>query len=223
MKPYPSIETVFTRSKETNRLNFGELRNQANSVIKKWTISEKIDGTNIRVIFTLSGFEVRGRSDNAQIHPHLVDAVKNLFDHDKVVSYFRAYRGQDLPENWSVTFYGEGYGAGVQKGAMYSASKRFRCFDLMLGEDWWVDDDEMRRVCSDIDIPTAPHLGYFDSIPVTLADLKQLIPFSLVAQCEAGHEVMAEGVVAKPTVVLLDRHGDRIVWKLTFREFKGEQ
>ena len=28
MKPYPSVETVFTRDKETNRLNFGELRNQ---------------------------------------------------------------------------------------------------------------------------------------------------------------------------------------------------
>ena len=222
MKSYPSIETVFTRNKETNRLNFGELRNQANSVIKKWTISEKVDGTNIRVIFTLNGFEVRGRTDNAQIHPHLVDAVKALFDHEKTVAYFREYRGQDLPANWSVTFYGEGYGAGIQKGAIYSPTKRFRCFDVMLGEDWWVDDDEMRRICANLGVPVVPLLGYFDSIPVTKEDLQQLIPFSLVAQAEAFHTVQAEGVVAKPTVVLLDRHGDRVVWKLTFREFKGD-
>jgi hypothetical protein len=221
MIPYPSIETVFIRNKDTNRLNLGELRNSANSMVKEWTVSEKIDGTNIRVIITLSGIEVRGRGDNAQLHPHLVDAVKSLFDHEKSVLYFTAYRGKDLPDDWSVTFYGEGYGAGIQKGAVYSPSKRFRCFDLMLGVDWWLDDEEMRRICADLNIPVVPHLGYFQSIPTTHKELAALIPFSLVAQAEAGSDsTPAEGVVAKPRVVLKDRHGDRIVWKLTFREFK---
>ncbi len=221
MTPYPSIETVFTRDKITNRLNFGELRNSANSMVKEWTVSEKIDGQNIRVIITLGGVEIRGRGDNAQIHPHMIDTAKTLFDHAKVVAYFTEYRGKTLPDDWSVTFYGEGYGAGIQKGAAYSPVKKFRCFDLMLGADWWVDDDEMRRVCSDLDVPVVPHIGNFSSLEIlTRADLKELIPLSIVSREDSGLEHEAEGIVVKPRIVLKDRHGDRIVWKITFREFK---
>lgn len=221
MISYPSIETVFTRSKDTNRLNFGELRNSANSIISNWTISEKIDGTNIRVIITLKGVKVRGRTDKTDLKQDLIAYILSLFPHQKVVEYFQAYRGQALHEDWSVTFYGEGYGAGIQKGSVYAPDKRFRCFDLMLGEGWWVDDSEMRKVCHDLGVPTAPYLGMIDWIPETNEDLLLLIPNSIVAVEDRGvADVLAEGIVAKPLVVLKDRHGDRIVWKLTFREFK---
>ena len=221
MKEYPSIETVFVRDKATNRLKFGELRNNVNEAIPLWSVSEKIDGTNIRVIVTLGGVEVRGRTDNAQLHPHLVESVKALFYHKRLVEYFADYRGKDLPPEWLVTFYGEGYGAGIQKGAGYCADKRFRCFDIMLGENLLVDDEEMRRICTELGIPTVPFLGFIADLPRTKNSLLEIIPHSVVSFEDSGvADYQAEGIVAKPMHVLFDSRMNRVVWKLTFREFK---
>ncbi len=226
MKPYPSIETVYVRDQQTKKLHFGDIRMPEVECINMWSMSEKIDGTNIRAIVTRSGIEIKGRTDKADLPKGLPEAVlAALPGHDRLIGYFTQYRGQELPEEWSVTFYGEGYGAGIQKGGVYSETKRFRVFDLLLGESWWTDDGEMRRICDELNIPTAPFLKYADltEMPGTRDDLIQVIPHSIVATEDRGVEnVMAEGIVAKPLHVLLDRHGDRVMWKLTFREFGKE-
>lgn len=222
MKPYHSIETVFTRNKETNVLDFGTIRNSVNDFIPEWTISEKIDGTNIRVVVTLAGVSIKGRTDNANINPDLIKAVEAHFDHARLLAYFTEYRGKELPEAWSVTFYGEGYGAGIQKGGVYSATKKFRCFDLLLGESWWTSDSEMRRICEELGIPAVPLLGITMVIPQTRDELLSLFweGDSIVARLDNGTTgVLPEGVVAKPLVPLFDTHGDRVMWKLTFREW----
>ena len=227
MKSYHSIETVFVRDKHTNLLDFGNIRVPAFSAVDCWTVSEKVDGTNVRVIVTLAGIEIRGRTDNATLHPELIKAVEALFDHETLLDYFTLYRGKALPEQWSVTFYGEGYGAGIQKGGCYCPEKRFRCFDLLLGEYWWTPDSEMRRVCYDLGIPVVPCLieSYVGAPPVTREGLMDFFPAhsSVVSFEDSGQSgILPEGVVAKPLVPLFDTHGDRVLWKLTFREFEKQ-
>lgn len=222
MKPYHSIETVFVRNKETNVLDFTKIRNETHAFIPRWILTEKIDGTNVRVVVTLSGIEIKGRTDNATLHPELVAEVTGLFDHGKLLEYFTNYRGKELHPNWSVTFYGEGYGAGIQKGGVYSQTKRFRCFDVLLGESWWTTHDQAFAICMGLNIPFVPDLGESISIPQTRDELlsRFLDGESQVALWDSGKErVLPEGVVAKPPVVLFDAHGDRVMWKLTFREF----
>lgn len=223
---------MYKRNPNTNKLDVEVVRIPAVHAITDWTVSEKIDGMNIRVIYTLDGYQVKGRSDNAQIPNDLIQNIGTLFPpHESVVQYFRDYRGKDLPDSWSVTFYGEGYGPGIQaKGKEYSTKKGFRCFDLLLGEGLWVDDSEMRRVCADLDIPVAPFLGiwswdssqplFSNVLPYSYASLEEILPFSYVALEDRGvRDVEAEGIVAKPLVQLFDTRGERVVWKLTFREF----
>jgi hypothetical protein len=224
MRPYASIETVWTRNRETNKLNFGELRDPCWDCIKQWTISEKIDGTNIRVIFTLGGVEVKGRTDKAQLPPRLEEAVLKCFpDHEAVVAYFTEYRGKDLPPEWSVTFYGEGYGAGIQKGGLYRPDKSFRCFDVLLGESMWTADDEMRMICANLGVPVVPWLGILTYKPSNETELLECfshsLGLSLVARSDSGQDILPEGIVAKPMQPLFDTRGNRIMWKLTFREF----
>ena len=224
MTPYSSIETVYTRDKETNVLNFGEIRCIENTCINIWTISEKIDGTNIRVIVTKEGMTIKGRTDKADLPKGLEAAILTVFhSHERLLEYFTEYRGQELPDEWSVTFYGEGYGAGIQAGGRYSGTKRFRCFDLLLGESWWTDDDEMRRVCDELSIPTAPWLAVTPNLPKTREELIEIIPFSHVALEDRGvSDVPAEGIVAKPLHVLLNRHKDRVMWKITLRVWEKD-
>ncbi len=229
MKAYPSIETVFVRDHATNLLNFGEIRCPENDCIRSWTISEKIDGTNIRAIVTLEGIGVRGRTDKADLPPGLASAVlAALPSHERLLEYFTAYRGKELPAEWSVTFYGEGYGAGIQKGGCYSAIKKFRVFDLLLGENWWTSDKEMRRVCDELDIPTVPYLTHrscYMSDEWSLAACFQKMdgkPISTVAYLDSNNFTQPEGIVAKPDAALFNHRGDRVMWKLTFREFNKQ-
>ena len=229
MKSYPSIETIFTRDANTHKLNWGRLRMPEIDTINEWEITEKIDGTNIRVTYTLNGVEIKGRTDKANLASDVIIAVNEAIPHHPVaVEYFTGYRGKELPEQWSVTFYGEAYGPGIQKGGVYSNEKRFRCFDLLLGESWWCHGFEMRDICKDLGIPTVPFLGTHvlgvEDLESRLGCewfMEDVITESFVAFEDKGvSNIEPEGIVAKPPLVLLDRHGDRIMWKLTNREFR---
>lgn len=222
MRAYPSIETVFARDAATHKLDFGAIRAPETKCVNGWTVSEKIDGTNVRAIVTLEGITIKGRTDKADLPPGLEDAVRaTLPTHAELVAFFTEYRGKELPAEWSVTFYGEGYGAGIQKGGDYSHVKRFRVFDLMLGASW-IDDADMRAICHRLNIPVAPFLGFANHIPKTEADLNAFYTSSgsFVALQDSGRPgVRPEGIVAKPVHVLLDKYGNRVMWKLTYREF----
>src|SRR3712207_1443623 len=111
MTPYPSIETIYVRDRITNLLSFGLVRLPELTCVHDWHFSEKIDGTNIRVIITTVGIEIKGRTDKAELPKGLPEAVlAALPSHARLLEYFTTYRGKDLDETWSVTFYGEGYG-----------------------------------------------------------------------------------------------------------------
>lgn len=225
MKPYHSIETIFVRDPETKRLNFGEIRLPEVTCVNEWVLTEKVDGTNIRVIVTLGGIEVKGRSENAQLQAGVEAAVREAIPtHERLIEFFTAYRGKELPEQWSATFYGECFGKGIQKvGKLYSDTFQFRAFDLLLGEFWWLNDAELRAVTDQLGIPTVPVLSILEtgdiSTLTTRERLMELAPLSGVAK---SGDVIPEGIVARPPQVLRDKKGDRLMWKLTYREFKGE-
>jgi hypothetical protein len=116
MNSYPSIETLYKRDKSTNRLDFKTVRIPEVAAVDRWTITEKIDGMNIRVIITEQDMKIRGRTDRANLPGDLVDSILAIFNHEQIVDHFRGGKESAGDETWSVTFYGEGYGAGIQKG-----------------------------------------------------------------------------------------------------------
>jgi len=64
---YPKIETLFNRDEKTFKVYPDQLRNSVYGIIKTWQFTEKIDGTNIRIIWNDGKLTFGGRSDNAQI------------------------------------------------------------------------------------------------------------------------------------------------------------
>ena len=52
---------------------FGYLQNN------QWEFTEKIDGTNIRIMFDGGNIVFKGKTDNAQIPSRLIDKLQNLF------------------------------------------------------------------------------------------------------------------------------------------------
>jgi hypothetical protein len=219
MSPYKSIETVFRRDKQTNILDFGVNRFPEYDCIKEWVVQEKVDGMNIRIIITQNGVEVKGRTDKADLKQDLVDHCKNLVT-ENVINTLKDYFDITKDE-FTITLYGEGYGAGIQKGSIYRPDKAFICFDILYGETMWLNPLQVDSLCKDTNIETVPIICQLSKVPKTKQELLDIIPSSIVALNHTNQIVQSEGIVARPLEVLFNKFGERVMWKLTFREFKN--
>lgn len=147
---YNKIETAFDRD-DKFKVNTSLLRNPVFGIIKTWQVTEKIDGTNIRIIFSKEGtLRIGGRTDNAQIPTKLLDVLNSMFNIDKMKEVFW------LQEPVDVILYGEGYGAPIQKGGIYRTSPSFRLFDVLVGNKWWLTWDNACDVANNLNIKTVP-------------------------------------------------------------------
>lgn len=131
MSEYHKIQTLFKRDMSSPRKpliegawTHAEFEYLANNI---WTFTEKVDGTNIRVVVEPSGaVSFGGRTDAAQIPAQLITRLNSLF----------IPLGPRLAETFrdGAILYGEGYGAKIQKGGgNYRADQDFVLFDVRGG------------------------------------------------------------------------------------------
>lgn len=215
MIEYPKIETLYDRNPDTfkvipDKLRLAEFRN-----IKRWHITEKVDGTNVRVIWQDGAVSFNGRADNAQMPPFLFKYLSETFTTAHMQSVF---------QDTNVTLYGEGYGAKIQKiGGLYRAGVSFRLFDVLIGR-WWLNAGDVAAVADNLGIQSVPSFGEIDYLPNALAHLSFTMSGdrSVVAQQDGGQGLQAEGIIARTDPLLFTRNGNRLMWKLKFKDFEKE-
>jgi len=215
MFKYPKIESLFKRDenfKVTNEIRCPEFEN-----IKKWLITEKIDGTNIRIIFNREeGYLVfRGRTDNAQMPAFLYEALLKMFHIEKFMEVF--------PDVKEVCLFGEGYGQKIQKGGGdYNKGNSFRLFDVWI-DGWWLEWDSVIEIAKQLGIETAPEYGIM-TLNKAVTKLKGGYSegmISIVAQVENNSiDTIPEGIVARAYPMMLFRNGTPIKWKLKVSDYK---
>ena len=219
---YPKIETVFDRNPEDMRhVVWGKFRHPAFASISRWDVTEKVDGTNVRVFLDAAdGGETRvrfgGRTDAAQMQTSLLAALTEMFPVDDVASAFD-------PGTTAILF-GEGYGPKIQKGGgLYRADQSFRLFDVLVygreGRPWWLEWDDVEDVALKLGIQTVPVLARFYSLDGALALVSAP---STVAWQDGGTGLPQEGIVARSEPLLFDRRGRRVMWKLKDRDLSPE-
>ena len=76
-----------------------------------WIWTEKIDGTNIRILWDGHDIRFGGKTDDAQIPTFLLNVLQTKFTAERMKEVFT-----DATE---VCLYGEGYGVKIQKGSHY--------------------------------------------------------------------------------------------------------
>lgn len=207
---YPKIESIFIRQKEKPfkllegqyRLpEFCYLRNNA------WLLTEKIDGTNVRVNWDPETGKVTlgGRTDSAQMPTFLIQRLMALFPAEK----FRA-EYPDMP----MTLFGEGYGAKIQKGGgkYKSDGVDFALFDVYI-DGWWLKHEDVTDIAEKLDCQLVPKIGISD-LAAAVAMAKNGFASEL-----PGSDRMAEGLVCRPVVPLLMRNGSRVITKVKFEDF----
>jgi ATP-dependent RNA circularization protein (DNA/RNA ligase family) len=207
MSEYHKIETLYERDEATHRLKPELiLKNRVYGIVNPWIWTEKIDGTNIRVIWKDGKLAFGGKTDNAQIHSEL---VKWLYEHitpEKLAAAFS-------PDVTDAVIYGEGFGAGIQKGGgLYSATKQLIVFDVKIG-GWWLSDENMRDVAQKLNLQAVPLIG-----EMTLAEATEKVRVGFKSAVGAGL-AQAEGMVGRPIEALFDKKSSRLIVKLKTKDF----
>ena len=229
MTEYHKIETLYERDKDTHKLMEPLVfKNRTYELVSLWRWSEKIDGSNIRISWK-PNVEVNpqgvvrfdGRQNNSQIDTQLLKHLQDTFTEEKFRNAF-SDKADGLVE---VVLYGEGYGAGIQKGGSYNREKRFILFDVMVSttdpdngdNDWWLAWENVQDVAEKMGISTVPDFGV-----MTLAQATELVRkgfLSPLAHATTGEDFPAEGLVGRPLETLFDKKHARLIVKLKTKDF----
>jgi ATP-dependent RNA circularization protein (DNA/RNA ligase family) len=212
MNQYHKIQSVFNRDPEDNFKTFieGSFAKPEFEVLKdiNWTWTEKIDGTNIRVIWDGSNVIFKGKTDRANLPAHLAKKLRELFTVDKLEAYFG--HGE-----MNVCLYGEGYGRKIQKGGNYIQNDvDFILFDVRIG-NWWIERSTVEIMARDLGINVVPII---DIGPLEKAI--ELVKQGFKSTIAQNKDYLAEGLICKPDVELFDRKGDRVITKIKHKDFK---
>jgi hypothetical protein len=199
---YPKIETLYERDEKTFKVKPYIFKNRTYDLLKEWQFTEKIDGTNIRCVWQDHKLQFGGRTNNAQIHADLYNYLVKHVNAEKLEEIF-----QEAP----VVLYGEGYGAGIQRGGGYSPTKKFILFDVLVDFKWWLNWENVCDVASKLNLDVVPFLG-----TLTLQEATQLVQMGFRSRIG---DTWAEGVVGRPAETLFDKKGHRLIVKLKTKDF----
>lgn len=210
MKKYPKIETIFKRSTDGSKeLVEGLYRNTtveylANNI---WMCTEKIDGTNIGVVWDGHTVHFQGRTERAQLPSKLVTYLTDTFSSNAAQELFEQKFGE-----MSVILFGEGYGAGIQNGGLYREDQTFILFDVYLIEqDLWLKRDAIEDIAQCFNIEAVP--------VIMVGTLPEAVEFVKTRPSSTIGNAKMEGLVCKPLEEVRDRMGNRVVVKIKCKDF----
>lgn len=211
MKEYPHIDTIWKRDMANkSRIMEGdyaapELEYLANC---EWVGTEKVDGTNIRVMWDGETVRFGGKTDNAQLYARLVVRLEERFTRNVMTAQFPG-------EGLQVCLYGEGFGAGIQRGGKYLPSDAvdFVLFDVKVGE-WWLRREAIEEIAQALSLPIVPIV-----FAGTLSAACELVKAGLTS---TWGDFEAEGLVLNPAMPLLKRNGERVIAKIKAIDYAGQ-
>lgn len=212
MTEYTKIETIFERDMEgTKKLIEGKFRNETVEYLKdnRWIGTEKIDGTNIGIVWDGHKVSYQGRTERAQIPAHLMNKLIEMFGGTVNEELFEQKFGE-----MQVILFGEGYGAKIQKGGgNYRNDVSFILFDVYLPEqNLWLKRDAIEDIAKTFGVDIVP-IVYEGDIAGAVEFVKGK-PKSTIGMADM------EGIVCKPAVDMLDRMGRRLIVKIKVCDFE---
>lgn len=207
MKEYHKIKTVFKRNPKTNykTLLEGQWAKPEFEYLKDntWVFTEKVNGFNIRVIFDGSSIVIAGRTNRDQLPPATIASLNDIFQ--PRLELFKEMFAD------GICLYGEAYGPNTAKGSgVYRQDQDFVLFDVLIGK-WWLERSNVISVALKLDVLYVPAMAY--------GTLPKMIELARTGFNSAWGDFQAEGIVARPTVGLQDRAGNRIITKIKCKDF----
>lgn len=207
---YPKIENVFLRNHKTNKPILWEFSNPLFRLDCVWDGYEKIDGTNVRVVYEQGRVVFKGRRGKSEIPIELLDALTTLFSPGTAIGHARkSFLIGKYPYADRIVLYGEGFGGKIQNA--YGQPVRFALFDIQV-DNVWLTQEDVSKMAKMLDILRAPWVFKGD-VASALKGVKTLK--SVFA------DVPAEGLVLRPELDLRDKYNVPIKMKAKRRDFES--
>lgn len=208
---YPKINSLYKRNEKDHRFIIGDYSCQEFDLISHWRVEEKIDGTNVRIVYDPNAdgdkkVDFFGRSKDSQMPPHLLEFLKSHFTIDRLSSAFSDSQSKFI-------LYGEGYGNNIQSaGPNYCKEVSFMLFDILAGS-WWLTREAIQGKAQQLNLSIPPDLGI-----MTQQEILDFVQSKPQSKCSIKPQVM-EGIIARTEPLMLFRNGKPIVWKLKVKDF----
>lgn len=204
---YPKIKNVYERDPVAKKLVDGHYSTAEFWFLSKcqWVFTEKLDGTNIRVMWDGYRVSFSGRTDNAQINPLLLRKLEETFSGPDNEELFENEYGKH-----PATLFGEGIGAKINGGGEYCDGHDIVLFGCVVSGRWR-DPRCPAEIFGVRTVPTAL-IGTLDDG----VEFVRKMPRSLFAL----RDRQMEGVIGQPEVPLFDREGDPVMVKIKARDFR---
>ena len=209
---YTKIPNIYKREPyRSNKLIEGEYSTDELRYLADlpWMWTEKVDGTNIRVIWDGYRVSFAGRTDKAQIPSHLMARLEELFGGEVNEEMFEQVFGEK-----EVTLYGEGYGQKIQTNG-YIDRVDFILFDVFVG-DIILSRESVEGIAEAFNIGVVPII-FEGSLQEGIDYVKQ---HNKTTINDGIFGAYMEGLVARPKVEVRDRLGNRVIVKIKYSDFK---
>lgn len=209
---YPKISAPFKRDMEgTKKLIEGQFVSETMEYLKdnKWVWTEKIDGTNIGIVWDGHNVSFQGRTERANTPTFLLERLENIFGGSANEEIFEQLFGEK-----QFILFGEGYGAKIQKGGgdYIADGCDFILFDIYAVDSGiWLNRESVEGIAKAFNIDVVPIVNE-GTLGEAVAFVKSR-PLSNI-----GNAYM-EGVVCRPKVEVLDRQGKRLITKIKVCDF----
>ena len=202
MKEYQKIETLYKFDSVTKKFK-REFYNPIIDYLKDcpWIISEKIDGTNIRVHWDGHRVEWSGRTDASQLPKEVESLLQEKFGESEII--FEQNFGEK-----EVFLFMECYGGKIQ-GGLYGGKERLIGFDVIIG-DTYLDKMIIKNIFDKFNIQTV-EFKIVSNLNEAIEYVKNHVDDSIYC---TDRKNQIEGLVCVPAVRLYDHQGKRIIVKI---------
>lgn len=206
-KLYHKIETLFKFNHDLKGFEYGNYYNKTVELLKDnmWYFTEKVDGTNFRIIWDGYNLSYGGRTNKTEFDSKIINYIENTLLKNKEIILEQLFNEKE------VIIYGELYGGKIQ-GGKYNKELQFKVFDILVG-DVYLEYINIKDI--------ANTLGY-DYVPLVFINT---IEYALKYIMETDKSTFAnetlEGLIGKPLGDLRDRLGKRIIVKIKKRDIKN--
>ena len=211
-KVYPKFYAPFSRRELENgkrskyidsdlpRLELLPYMNHATN----WVVSEKMDGTNTRIIWDGYKVDVMGRTASSQLQGYQNELLRTLNENDN-------YKFDETFGTQPVVIYGEAFGGKIQSNP-HGVEPQFQVFDINI-DGVWLEYDKVEEISVLLGLEMVPH-----SVVKGWDEVLGVFTDSFFNAQDAGKYF--EGLVAVPAHMPLTRTGERVITKIKVVDFE---
>ena len=203
---YPKFYAPYKRKKDSKYLDLTQPREELLPYMNnetRWWVSEKLDGTNTRIIWDGYKVDVKGRTSSSQLQGYQNELLRELIQNDN-------YKFDETFGMQEVTIYGEAFGGKIQKNP-HGVEPQFKVFDINI-DGVWLDYPSVKEISKNLGLKYNDHV-LFDSWD------KVIDIFKDIKKGRDDFDEYFEGLVAVPGHMPLTRLGERVMTKIKVADF----